>query len=79
MRALVVSTTLLIGHLLGDVTSPLIVGVISDHLGGGAHGLNRALLFTCPLILMVAGIVGIAGSRVVRGDLAHIEEQRLAV
>jgi MFS family permease len=78
VRALVVSVTLLIGHLLGDVTSPLIVGVISDGLGGGAHGLNRALLATCPLILVVAGIVGIVGSRVVHGDLARIEERRLA-
>lgn len=79
VRALVVSTTLLIGHLLGDVTSPLIVGAISDALGGGAHGLNRALLFTCPVMLILAGIVGIAGSRVVHGDLARVEERRLAV
>jgi MFS family permease len=79
VRALVVSTTLLIGHLFGDVTSPLIVGAISDSLGGGAHGLNRALLYTCPFLLVIAGIVGIIGSRVVRGDLASIEAQRLAV
>jgi MFS family permease len=79
MRALVVSLTLLIGHLLGDVTSPLLVGVISDRLGGGAHGLNRAMLFTCPILLIIAGVVGIVGSRVVRADLTRVEEKRRAV
>lgn len=77
-RALVVSVTLLIGHLFGDVTSPLIVGVISDHLGGGAHGLSRALVFTCPFMLICAGVVGIIGARVVGHDLDRIEERRLA-
>lgn len=78
VRALVVSLTLLIGHLFGDVTSPLIVGVISDHLGGGAHGLSRALLYTCPLLLCCAGAVGLVGSRFVARDLARMDEQRLA-
>lgn len=78
VRALVVSITLLIGHLFGDVTSPLIVGVISDHLGSGAHGLSRALLVTCPLMLLCAGVVGLLGGRYVGRDLARMEEQRLA-
>lgn len=77
-RALVVSMTLLIGHLLGDVTSPLIVGAISDHLGGGAHGLSRALVITCPFMLICAGIIGIIGARVVGRDLDRVEEHRLA-
>jgi len=78
VRALVVSITLLIGHLFGDVTSPLIVGAISDHLGGGAHGLSRALAVTCPIMLLCAGIVGLVGSRYVGRDLTRMEEQRLA-
>ena len=78
VRALVVSVTLLIGHLFGDVTSPLIVGAISDGLGGGAHGLSRALLVTCPILLLCAGVVGVLGMRVVGRDLARIEERRLA-
>ena len=78
MRALVVSLTLLIGHLFGDVTSPLIVGVISDHLGGGAHGLSRALLVTCPIMLLCAGVVGLVGSRYVGHDLARMDAERLA-
>ncbi len=78
VRALVVSLTLLIGHLFGDVTSPLIVGVISDHLGGGAHGLSRALLITCPAMLLCAGIVGLVGSRYVAHDLARMDAERLA-
>ena len=78
VRALVVSLTLLIGHLFGDVTSPLIVGVISDHLGGGAHGLSRALLVTCPIMLVCAGIVGLVGGRYVGHDLARMETERLA-
>lgn len=77
-RALVVSMTLLIGHLFGDVTSPLIVGIISDRLGGGAYGLNRALLLTCPVLLLIAGGIGIIGSRVVHADLAAIESRRTA-
>ncbi len=78
VRALVVSVTLLIGHLFGDVTSPLIVGAISDHLGGGAHGLSRALQVTCPIMLLCAGIVGLIGGCFVGRDLARMEEQRLA-
>jgi MFS transporter, Spinster family, sphingosine-1-phosphate transporter len=78
VRALVVSLTLLIGHLFGDVTSPLIVGAISDHLGGGAHGLSRALLVTCPLMLLCAGVVGLIGSRYVAHDLARMDTERLA-
>ncbi|MGI8857260.1 MAG: spinster family MFS transporter [Thermomicrobiales bacterium] len=78
VRALVVSLTLLIGHLFGDVTSPLIVGVISDHLGGGAHGLSRALLITCPIMLLCAGVVGLVGSRYVGHDLARMDAERLA-
>ncbi len=78
VRALVVSVTLLIGHLLGDVTSPLIVGIISDHLGGGSHGLSRALLFTCPVMLLCAGAVGLFGSRFVAYDLDRIDAQRQA-
>jgi MFS transporter, Spinster family, sphingosine-1-phosphate transporter len=78
VRALVVSLTLLIGHLFGDVTSPLIVGVISDHLGGGAHGLSRALFVTCPIMLLCAGVVGLVGSRYVAHDLARMDAERLA-
>lgn len=78
MRALVVSVTLLIGHLFGDVTSPLIVGGVSDALGGGAVGLRSALLVTCPALLMVAGLVGLMGSRMVGRDLLRVEECRRA-
>ncbi len=78
VRALVVSVTLLIGHMLGDVSSPLIVGFISDRLGGGAHGLSRALLVTCPILLLCAGAVGVIGTRVVGRDLADMEERRLS-
>lgn len=78
-RALVVSMTLLIGHLLGDVTSPLVVGIISDRLGGGAYGLSRALLVTCPLLLVAAAIVGIVGSRFVHADLAALESRRTGI
>jgi len=78
VRALVVSITLLIGHFFGDVTSPLIVGAISDHLGGGAHGLSRALQVTCPIMLLCAGIVGLVGSRYVGRDLTRMEKERLA-
>jgi MFS family permease len=78
LRALVVSVSLLIAHLLGDVTSPLIVGAISDALGGHAAGLRGALLATCPAMLLIAGVIGIVGTRFVYRDLMRVEERRLA-
>jgi MFS family permease len=78
LRALTISVSLLIAHLLGDVSSPLIVGALSDALGGHAPGLREALLYTCPALLALAGVIGILGARFVQRDLAGIEERRLA-
>lgn len=77
-RALVVSLTLLIGHVLGDVSSPLIVGAVSDGLGGGAHGLSRALFITCPVLLLCAAAIAFVGARFVGRDLERIEAARVA-
>jgi len=78
LRALVVSISLLIAHLLGDVTSPLLVGALSDALGGHAPGLQDALLYTCPAMLLIAGVIGIVGTAFVRHDLRRVEALRLA-
>lgn len=77
-RALALAAMLLLAHLFGDVTSPLVVGGISDALGGGVAGLRMALLLTCPACLLVAGLIAVVGSRVVARDLRRIEARRAA-
>lgn len=62
---------LMLAHLLGDVWAAAAVGAIADafasHLGGEQIGL--ALLVTCPLALVLAGVVGIWGSRFYKRDV----------
>jgi MFS transporter, Spinster family, sphingosine-1-phosphate transporter len=62
---------LTLAHLLGDVYATAAVGAIADafsaRLGGEQIGL--ALLVTCPLALVAAGIVGIWGSRFYKRDV----------
>jgi MFS family permease len=62
---------LTLAHVLGDVYATAAVGAIADafsaRLGGEQIGL--ALLITCPLALVAAGIVGIWGSRFYKRDV----------
>jgi MFS family permease len=95
LRAMSVAITLLIGHLLGDATSPFQVGLLINGLTGhplfdllnqsgtglksldpGGNYTAQAMLITMPIILALAGLVGLAGSRVVRNDLKAIERKR---
>jgi MFS family permease len=89
LRASAVAISLLIAHALGDAFSPTLVGVLArffDPTGGthfehnmAGHDLSLAMLVTCTLALVIAGLVGIIGARWMKGDLvATAEAERLA-
>ena len=65
---------LTLAHLLGDVYAAALIGaiatVLSADLGGEQVGL--ALLLTCPLMLLISGIIGIRGSRYYAKDVASV-------
>lgn len=67
-------TELTLAHLLGDVYAAALVGAIAafltKQLGGEQIGL--ALLLTCPLVLVIAGVIGIRGSRHYAKDVAAL-------
>ena len=69
-RAAAVGLTLMLSHLLGDLFSPSIVGLLADNLKGlaGTKAFGYALLITCVPVLIAAGIVGIWGARFVKAD-----------
>ncbi|PRP81131.1 major facilitator superfamily protein [Planoprotostelium fungivorum] len=57
IRARSFATTIIVMHTLGDGVSPLLVGLISDHVGSDkAEGLLIALL-TVPTFIFIAGVV----------------------
>jgi MFS transporter, Spinster family, sphingosine-1-phosphate transporter len=83
LRASAVAVSLLLAHLLGDAFAPSLIGVIASSFDPtGAHfaqhatgqDLSRALLFTCPVALVIAGLIGIFGSRWMRADVASAQE-----
>jgi predicted MFS family arabinose efflux permease len=62
---------LMLAHLLGDVWAAAAVGAIADAfaVGLGGEQIGLALLVTCPVALVAAGIVGIWGSRFYKRDV----------
>ncbi len=72
MRATAIGITLLLAHLLGDASSPLIVGAIADNSRGG---LGFALLITAPPCLLIAGIICLIGLRTVARDMEAMQKQ----
>jgi hypothetical protein len=70
-RGSVGGTELTLAHLLGDVYAASAVGALAVALHGtlGGEQIGLALLITCPVVLVAAGIVGIWGSRFYRGDV----------
>ncbi len=71
IRATAIGLVLLLGHLLGDAASPLIVGALADHL----PSLGLALLFTAPLCLLIAGLSCLVGLRTVASDMKAMEKR----
>lgn len=49
-----------------------------DQLDPGGHFTSTAMLLTMPAMLLISGLVGLIGSRVVRKDLQVIESQKQA-
>ncbi len=64
IRSTAIGLALLLGHLLGDASSPLIVGWISN-----THSLGFALLATGPTSLFLAGLICLIGIKTVAGDI----------
>ncbi|MGN6361867.1 MAG: hypothetical protein ACTHNK_15900, partial [Thermomicrobiales bacterium] len=73
-RAAAGGLELSLAHLLGDIYAPAAVGalavVLSRRIGGDQIG--TALLLTCPVVLLAAGLVAIWGSRFYAGDVAAL-------
>jgi hypothetical protein len=53
MRASAMAASIFAIHLLGDLESPNLVGIISDRLGGD---LQKAVLWTLPVALAVSAV-----------------------
>ncbi|GCE12322.1 spinster family MFS transporter [Tengunoibacter tsumagoiensis] len=70
MRSTAVGLALLLGHLLGDAASPLIIGIISDRTSIGF-----AMRLCAPLCLLLAGLVCLIGLRTVNKDMQNMEAQ----
>lgn len=62
---------LTLAHLLGDSYAATLVGAISVALGSqlGGEQIGLALLITCPIALVAAGIVGVWGSKFYKRDV----------
>lgn len=65
---------LTLAHLLGDVYAAAAVGALSVMLTRaiGGEQIGLALLLTCPLALLIAGAIGIRGSRHYASDVAAL-------
>lgn len=67
-------TELFLAHLLGDVFSPVLIGLfavfLTVQLGGDRIGL--ALLILAPIALILSGLVGVWGSRFYSADVAKL-------
>ena len=78
LRASAVAISLFVGHILGDAFAPALVGSLArsfDPTGQhflhnlAGHDLMMALIYTYPTSLIIAGIIGIVGSRWMKADM----------
>ncbi len=78
IRATAFGLALLLAHLLGDASSPTIIGALADrfHAMGNpeAQALGLSLLVTTPTCLALAGIVCLIGLRTVARDMRLMQE-----
>jgi MFS transporter, Spinster family, sphingosine-1-phosphate transporter len=70
IRSTAIGLALLLGHLLGDASSPLIVGIISQ----AKHSLGFALRVTAPTCLFLAGLICIIGIKTVAKDMQTMQD-----
>ena len=79
VRATAFGLALLLAHLLGDASSPTVIGALADrfHAMGSpeTQALGLALLVTTPTCLALAGIVCLIGLRTVARDMRHMQER----
>jgi sugar phosphate permease len=71
IRSTAVGLALLMGHLLGDASSPTLIGTLSDHF----HSLRLALILTAPTCLFLAGVVCLIGLKTVAKDMERMQAQ----
>lgn len=71
IRSTAIGLALLLGHLLGDASSPLIVGAISQ----ATHSLGFALRVTAPTCLLLAGLICIIGIKTVAKDMQAMQKE----
>lgn len=70
IRSTAIGLALLLGHLLGDASSPFIIGRISN-----SYSLGFALLVTAPTSLFLAGLICLIGIKTVAGDIKTTRKQ----
>lgn len=70
LRATAVGLALLAGHILGDASSPTIIGYIAQ-----IRDLSFALMVTAPTCLFLAGLICLVGLKTVKGDMEHMQAQ----
>lgn len=70
IRSTATGLVLLMAHLLGDASSPLLVGALADRIS-----LGTALLVTAPTCLFIAGIVCLFGLRTVAADMHAMQRE----
>jgi hypothetical protein len=68
----VITLMAVFGAVLGGAWGPVVVGAISDALGGGAEGLNNALIIIC-LSGFVAAFVEWRGARTYPADMGRVK------
>ncbi|HEY4385047.1 MAG TPA: MFS transporter [Ktedonobacteraceae bacterium] len=88
LRSTAICISLLIAHLLGDAFSPTLVGVLAssfDPTNGehfaqqvAGHDIAQALIITCVPALILAGLIGIFGSRWMGADVVAAERASAA-
>jgi MFS family permease len=72
IRSTAIGLALLLGHLLGDASSPVIVGMISQ----SSHSLDFALRITAPTCLLLAGLICLIGIKTVAKDMQAVHNER---
>ena len=77
VRSTAIGIQLTISQLLGGVSGPLLVGVISDATGGGAQGITNGLLWTIP-VATLSIITSFIITRYYGADSARISDVVLA-
>jgi MFS family permease len=79
LRASAIAITLFVSHILGDAFAPSFLGWLASSFDPtgynfahnmAGHDLTRALIYAYPTSLVIAGSIGIIGSRWMKNDVA---------